>query len=307
MHPTSQRWIPACAGMTITRSNTNYRNPSGFRPTKTLMDMLKINEADTAQWLETFVKNKLKESGLNGYILGLSGGIDSSLSVAIAVKAVGQDKVMGLIMPYSQSSDKSEKDALELANFLGIKTEKVEISPMIDAYYKDIKKTDNVRAGNKMARERMSILFDKAFEKNLLVLGTSNRTEFCLGYGTWYGDMACSVNPIGMLYKTQVRALAGYYKIPESILSKKPSADLWPGQTDEEELGLEYEKVDRLLYKIIEEGVTNRNELNKAGFEDSFLNRTIELINRFYFKRHLPEIADLGLKKIPDKIILSGE
>ncbi|MCP4705092.1 MAG: NAD+ synthase [candidate division Zixibacteria bacterium] len=266
--------------------------------------MLEINKAETAQKLEDFVKTKLNISGLNGYILGLSGGIDSSLSATIAVKAVGADKVIGLIMPYSTSSDKSEKDALELAGFLGIKTEKIEISPMIDAYYNNIKNVDSVRAGNKMARERMSIIFDKAFEKNCLVLGTSNRTEICLGYGTWFGDVACSINPIGMLYKTQVRELSKYYNIPESIILKKPSADLWPGQTDEEELGLEYDKVDQLLFKIIEEKQTNRNDLNKAGFEDDFLDRTIELINRFYFKRHLPEIADLGLNPVPDKIIL---
>ncbi|RKX21018.1 MAG: NAD(+) synthetase [Candidatus Zixiibacteriota bacterium] len=268
--------------------------------------MPKINEANTAQRLETFIKNKLKESGLDGYVIGLSGGIDSSLSATIAVKAVGSKKVLGMILPYLRSSDQSEKDAFKLADFLDIKAEKVDISPMINAYYEDIEKIDNVRAGNKMARERMSILFDRAFAKNLLVLGTSNRTEICLGYGTWHGDMACSVNPIGMLYKIEVRAMAEYYGIPESIRSKKPSADLWPGQTDEGELGLEYEKVDRLLYKLIEEGVADRNELNEAGFDDNFIDKTIMLINRFYFKRHLPEIADLGLKKIPDKIILSG-
>ena len=270
-------------------------------------DMLKINEEETAQKLETFVNNKLNNSGLNGYIIGLSGGIDSSLSATIAVKALGSDKIFGLIMPYSKSSDSSEKDALLLANFLGIKTEKIEISPMIDAYYKDIKKINSIRAGNKMARERMSILFDKAYEKKLLVLGTSNRTEICLGYGTWYGDVACSVNPIGMLYKTQVRALAKYYQIPESIILKHPSADLWPGQTDEAELGLEYDKVDRLLYAIIENGITDRNALNKYRFEDDFIDRAIGLVNRFYFKRDLPEIAELGLNKIPDKIMLNGE
>jgi len=270
-------------------------------------DMLKIDEAKIAQRLETFVKERLNHSRLDGYILGLSGGIDSSLSATIAVKAIGSDKVHGIIMPYSLSSDQSENDALKLIDFLGIKFEKIEISPMIDAYYKDIKKIDAVRAGNKMARERMSILFDKAYEHNLLVLGTSNRTEICLGYGTWYGDVACSLNPIGMLYKTQVRALSKYYQIPESIITKQPSADLWPGQTDEKELGLEYDKVDRLLFSIIEEDITDRKELNKAGFDDDFIDRAIRLVNRFHFKRHMPEIADLGFKKIPDKITLNGE
>lgn len=269
--------------------------------------MLKMDKSKTAKKLEDFVKTKLNESSLNGYILGLSGGIDSSLSATIAVKAVGTDKVSGLIMPYSRSSEQSENDALELARFLGIKTTKIEITPMIDSYYENIENIDSVRAGNKMARERMSIIFDKAFEQNLLVLGTSNRTEICLGYGTWHGDTASSVNPIGMLYKTNVRKLSKYYNIPEAIILKKPSADLWPGQTDEEELGLEYNKVDSLLYMMIEENIINKNDLNKAGFEDDFIDRTIELINRFYFKRHLPEIADLGLNNIPDKIILSGE
>jgi len=191
-----------------------------------------------------------------------------------------------------------------MADYLGIKTEKVEISPMINAYFKNMTEVNKVQAGNKMARERMSILFDKAFEQKRLVLGTSNRTEICLGYGTWYGDVACSVNPLGMLYKTQVRALAKYYQLPESIISKRPSADLWPGQTDEDELGLEYEKVDRLLYSMIEDGIVKRSELNEAGFENEFIDRAIFLLNSSYFKRHLPQIADLGLKNIPDKISL---
>jgi len=264
-----------------------------------------FNESKTARQLEDFLANKLKESGLSGYIIGLSGGIDSALSAAIAAGAVGSDKINGLIMPYSSSSGQSERDALEISKFLGMRTEKIEITPMIDTYFKKIKNIDSVRAGNKMARERMSILFDKAYEQSRLVLGTSNRTEICLGYGTWFGDVACSVNPIGMLYKTQVRALARYYNLPASIISKEPTADLWPGQTDEKELGLEYDKVDRLLYMMIEQGITVKAELNKAGFEDKLINRAVSLLNKYYFKRHLPEIANLGLKPIPDKIVLT--
>ncbi len=269
------------------------------------MDLIKLDEPKTASRLENFLRAKLAHSELEGYILGISGGIDSALSASIAVKAVGPDKVFGLILPYSSSSGKSEVDARELAQKLHIKVDKISISPMIDAYYPDIKIIDPVRAGNKMARERMSILFDRAFEKRLLVLGTSNRTEICLGYGTWYGDVACSVNPIGMLYKTQVRQMAKFYDIPEAILHKIPTADLWPGQTDEHELGLEYAIVDQLLYMMIEENVTGRKELNDAGFEDAFIDRAIHLLNKFYYKRHLPEIADLGLKPIPDKITIN--
>jgi len=267
--------------------------------------MLEIDEKKTAVLLESFLRQKLQESGLKGYVLGLSGGVDSSLSASIAARAVGPDNVLGLIMPFARSAGQSEDDALKLATHLGIKTDKINITPMIEAYYGDISKIDKVRAGNKMARERMSILFDKAYEQCALVLGTSNRTEICLGYGTWYGDVACSVNPLGMLYKTQVRQMARYYNVPKSILTKTPSADLWPGQTDEDELGLEYEKVDRLFNMIIDKEITGRSELNKAGFEDVFIDRAVMLLNAFYFKRHLPEIADLGLKPIPDKIIIS--
>ncbi|SYZ73328.1 NH(3)-dependent NAD(+) synthetase [Candidatus Zixiibacteriota bacterium] len=266
---------------------------------------LSLNEVETAKRLELFLKEKLNQLGLAGYIIGLSGGIDSSLSAAVAARAVGADKVHGLLLPYRHSSEASIKDAVSLAAQFSLKTEKIDISPMIDAYYPNIEGVSPVRAGNKMARERMSILFDKAHELKSLVLGTSNRTEICLGYGTWYGDVACSVNPLGMLYKTQVRQMAGFYKIPPSIQEKPPTADLWPGQTDEDELELEYEKVDRLLYLMIDMGIRKRADLNAAGFSDKFINRAVNLLNTAYFKRHLPEIADTGLKPIPDKITIS--
>ncbi len=265
---------------------------------------LHINEIESAATLERFLSEKLKRSGLSGYIIGLSGGIDSSLSAAVAVRAVGSEKVLGLILPYSRSHQESEKDALLCAAKFQFKTEKIDITPMLEAYFGNIDNVEPVRAGNKMARERMSILFDKASLYGCLVLGTSNRTEICLGYGTWYGDVACSVNPLGMLYKSQVRQLASYYQIPESIISKPPTADLWPGQTDEGELGLEYEKVDRLLFLLIEKQIRERKALNDVGFDDRFIDRTLLLLNRSYFKRHLPEIADIGYPPIPDNITL---
>ncbi|MFH2034855.1 MAG: NAD+ synthase [Candidatus Zixiibacteriota bacterium] len=266
------------------------------------MDRLKIDPELITGILIKFLRDKLAKSHLTGYVIGLSGGIDSSLSATIAVKAVGREKVYGVLMPYATSSETSISDAGKLAEQLGIITDLIDISPMVKAFYPEPASITPVRLGNKMARERMSILFDKAFELNQLVLGTSNRTEICLGYGTWYGDVACSVNPIGMLYKTQVRQLAKYLGVPESILTKAPTADLWPGQTDETELGLDYDRADRLLYALIEEGINRRSELNSLGFDDQFIDRAVSLLNRFYFKRHLPELADLNLKPIPDKI-----
>ncbi|MCX6827064.1 MAG: NAD+ synthase [candidate division Zixibacteria bacterium] len=265
---------------------------------------MNLNEREIAQKLEAFLAGHLKKAEFEGYIVGLSGGIDSSLSATIAVKAVGKEKIYGLIMPYRHSSSNSEKDALAVAAELGIKTEKIDISPMISAYYGDIKKVNPIRLGNKMARERMSILFDKAHEHKALVLGTSNRTEICLGYGTWYGDIACSINPIGMLYKTQIRQMACYYGLPPAILAKIPTADLWPGQTDEGELGLQYSEVDQLLSIMIDKNITFRRELNDAGFDDHLIDRAVSLLNKSSFKRRLPEIADIGLHPIPNNIVI---
>jgi len=265
---------------------------------------LDIDEPRIAARLEQFLSRKLKDTGFSGYVIGLSGGIDSSLSAAVAVRAVGRDALRGFILPHSRSHKDSEKDALDLAVQLEIKTERIDISPMIDAYYGDIDSVNPLRSGNKMARERMSILFDKASQYNCLVLGTSNRTEICLGYGTWYGDVACSVDPLGMLYKTQVRQLARHYQLPDSIISKAPTADLWPGQTDEGELGLSYEEVDRLLFLLIERQIRDRLALKAAGFDDRIIDRTMSLLNKSYFKRNLPEVADIGMRPIPNNITL---
>jgi len=246
-----------------------------------------------------FINGKLLETGLNGYVIGLSGGIDSALSATLATAAVGPEKVFALLMPYKSSSESSIKDARELIDKLGIDHQLVDISPMLDAYFDKIDESNRLRAGNKMARERMSILFDYARKMGRLVLGTGNRTEICLGYTTWYGDSACSINPIGELYKTEVRQLAGILGVPAGILNKTPSADLWKGQTDEGEIGVTYEEIDRILRRVIDDGVTSMAELEKEGLNTVDISRVVSLANRNTFKRHLPDIAPLGRKEIP--------
>jgi len=252
--------------------------------------------------IKRFITGKLLESSLNGYVVGLSGGIDSSLSCTLAVQAVGPEKVLGVMMPYTTSSSHSLEDARTLAEWLKIDTRLVEIAPMIDAYYESIDQSLRLRAGNKMARERMSILFDIAHETNRLVLGTGNRTEICLGYTTLYGDAACSLNPIGELYKSEVRALARELGIPDAIITKPPSADLWAGQTDEGEIGVTYEQIDRILRKIVDEGVTSLAELEKAGINQTDASRVLSLMNRNAFKRVPPDVAPLGKPPIPKYI-----
>ena len=263
-----------------------------------------IDLNDKLEKIKHFISTRLDKSGLTGFVIGLSGGIDSALSAVLAVEAVGKDKVLGLIMPYRTSSDNSENDAMELIKKTGIEYRKVDISPMIDAYYDKIDENNRLRAGNKMARERMSILFDIAFKTGRLVLGTGNRTEICLGYTTWYGDSACSINPIGELYKTEVRQMSKALGIPDQIITKAPSADLWAGQTDELEIGVLYEQIDLILKSIVDDGIRSKSELNNLGYNENDIRQVIMLLNKNAFKRSLPEIAGLGREVIPSNITL---
>ncbi|NOY88975.1 MAG: NAD+ synthase [FCB group bacterium] len=256
--------------------------------------------------IKRFITGKMLSSGSDGYIVGLSGGIDSSLSATLAVEAVGKEKVLGVLMPYKTSSESSVTDAMDLVRKLGINHKVIDISPMIDAYFDKIDNSNRIRVGNKMARERMSILFDVAHERDRLVLGTGNRTEICLGYTTWYGDAACSINPIGELYKTEVRQLAKILGVPHSIINKTPTADLWAGQTDEGEIGVTYNLIDSLLKLIVDDKITSMAELEKEGFQTTDISRIVSLLNKNSFKRRMPEIAPLGRENVPDNIQLKA-
>ncbi|MCH9023802.1 MAG: NAD+ synthase [candidate division Zixibacteria bacterium] len=265
-----------------------------------------IIDLDTARTtIRRFIKGKLLQAGSNGYVLGLSGGVDSSLAAALAVEAVGPEKVLGVLMPYKTSSESSVTDAELLVKHLGIEHRRVDISPMVDAYFSNIDDSLKIRAGNKMARERMAILFDIAQETGRLVLGTGNRTESCLGYTTWYGDSACSINPVGELYKTEIRAMAELVGLPEQIITKIPSADLWVGQTDEGEIGLTYDTIDKILKRIVDEDFLSISSLVKEGFDSRDISRVVSLLNLNSFKRRQPDVAPLGRGLVPDYIELS--
>lgn len=264
-----------------------------------------IDLGRTVTTIKRFLTGKLLQSGLSGYVVGLSGGIDSAVSTALAVQAVGREKVLAVIMPYRTSSESSIEDARLLIDQLGIEHRLVDITPMIDAYYGEITEANQYRAGNKMARERMAILFDIALENSRLVLGTGNRTEIALGYTTWYGDSACSLNPIAELYKSEIRALARELDIPGSIITKPPTADLWENQTDEGEIGVSYEQIDRLLVRVIDEGERSMEKLLSEGFDPTDISRVVSLVNRNAFKRRLPDVAPLDRRPIPDHVHLA--
>ncbi len=244
-----------------------------------------------------FVGAEVRKVGLSRAVLGLSGGIDSAVSAAVAARALGPASVLGVIMPYSASSPESLADAREVAACLGIETLVVDISEQIDAYFRHYPDASRLRRGNKMARERMTILYDHSAARSALVVGTSNKTELLLGYGTLYGDMASALNPIGDLYKTQVWGLARHLGLPASVIDKAPTADLWTGQTDETELGFSYHDVDRLLYRMIDERCSN-DELLSNGFDEAFVERVARMVRSSQFKRRLPIIAKLSARSI---------
>lgn len=261
------------------------------------MTGLDIDCALVADILTGFVRDEITKFGFERGVLGMSGGIDSTLSAYIATRALGSDNVLGIIMPYKTSSPDSEGHAQLAADRLGIETRVIEITPQIDAYFDRFPDADRMRRANKMARERMTILYDHSQAENALVIGTSNKTEALLGYTTLWGDMASAVNPIGDLYKTQVRQLSRYLEVPEEILDKKPSADLWTGQTDEGELGFTYADVDKLLHRLVDLR-WSREELADAGFDWDFIDRVSRMIRNSQYKRRLPLIAKVSQRSI---------
>ena len=244
-----------------------------------------------------FVRDEVRKVGVERAVLGLSGGVDSAVSAAIAARALGPSNVLGVMMPYQSSSPESLADARAVAEALGIETVVVEITEQVDAYFRRFADASRLRRGNKMARERMTILYDHSAARSALVVGTSNKTELLLGYGTLYGDMASALNPIGDLYKTQVWGLARHLDLPASVIEKAPTADLWSGQTDETELGFSYHQVDRLLYRMIDERCSS-SELLELGFDAAFIDRISRMVRSSQFKRRLPIIAKLSARSI---------
>jgi len=247
--------------------------------------------------LVEFIRNEVERVGFSNVVLGLSGGIDSAVSAFLAAEALSQEHVWAILMPYKSSSPQSIADAKEVVEATGIHSTLIEITPMIDAYFKRYPDASRLRMGNKMARERMTILYDHSSLYHALVLGTSNKTELLLGYGTIFGDMASSINPIGDLYKTQIWQLAEALGVPKHIIMKKPSADLWTGQTDEDELGFTYEDVDTLLYYMVDRRYS-RQELIELGFKNTFVDRIHGMLVSSQYKRRLPVIAKVSYRTI---------
>lgn len=254
---------------------------------------LSINTGLARSILVAFIRDELGRHGFTRGVVGLSGGIDSSLACFLAAEALGPENVLALRMPYASSSPESMEHAGLVIDQLKIRSLDVPITDMVTPLFDRFPAMSKVRRGNVMARVRMAILFDQSAEFGGLVIGTGNKTEILLGYTTLYGDSACAVNPNGDLYKTQIRQLARAIGVPKVIIDKPPSADLWPGQTDEGELGTTYERVDQLLHLLIDERATPSAAI-AAGFQAAFVNETLERVRRYHFKRVMPPIAKIS-------------
>jgi NAD+ synthase len=254
---------------------------------------LALNAELAVAVLTSFIRDAVDASHTRGVVVGLSGGVDSSLAAALAARALGPERVHGFLLPYRTSNPASEADARRVAVQLGIAHRAIDISPMIDAYFALEPDGDAARRGNKMARERMTILFDQAKKLGCLVLGTSNKTEILLGYSTVFGDNASSLNPLGDLYKRQIWQLAAHLDLPRQVIDKKPSADLWEGQTDEGELGVTYDTADQVLYLLFDRGL-RPPEVVDLGYDAAAVRRIVELEQANRFKRRLMLIARLS-------------
>ncbi len=254
------------------------------------MRVIDLNEQ--VELIVKFIKSQLTSTGFSKLIVGLSGGIDSSVTATLCVKAVGMENVIGVMLPYRKSHPDSLNDAIEVANMLGIKHKLIDISPMVDSYFdKYANEADTLRKGNRMARERMCVLYDLSAKYKALVAGTGNLSELMIGYCTQYGDNACAFEPIGHLYKTEVYMMAEILGLPQSVINKKPTADLWEGQTDEDEMGITYAELDEILCQMLDMKREKTELVSK--FSKEKINKVKRMIKNSEFKRNIPPTPEM--------------
>jgi NAD+ synthase len=250
-----------------------------------------INWPNIKIQLIDFLKKEVEKSGLEKVTVGLSGGLYSAV-VAVLCKEIFGDKLNCVLMPSQFSSQSSTDDAIELCKKYNIKYEIVSIAPMVNAFI-DNMENDSLRIGNFSARMRMSVLYDISSRERSLVIGTSNKSELLLGYGTIFGDIACAINPLGEMYKSDEFEFAKVIGVTDAILNKAPSADLWDGQSDENELGYTYKQMDEVLKPMID-GNKSKDELINLGFDEKLIDMLTHRDKTNAFKGKLPTIASIN-------------
>ncbi len=254
------------------------------------MSVLDIDLATVRKKLVQFIRDQMTSAGFEHGIIGLSGGLDSTVTAYLAAEALTASNVTGLILPYRSTDHECQEHAKLVATKLGIKSQIMDITPQIEAYFAQFPQAGRLRRANKIARERMSILYDQSRSYEALVIGTGNKSERLLGYTTLWGDMACAFNPLGNLYKTQVGQLADELGVPETICTKAPSAGLWPGQTDEGELGFSYAEADQILYWLIDQQCS-AEQVAEKGFPRDLVAEIAARVKQSAFKSRMPPVA----------------
>jgi len=258
---------------------------------------LSINTSLVRNILVRFVNAEITRAGFSRAVVNLSGGLDSAVSIILAAEALGAQNVLAVRLPYTTSSPDSLEHAQMLIDQLGTPSITIPITDMVDPLIAHERVMTQIRKGNIMARARMIVAYDQSEAFKGLVVGTSNKTEILLGYTTLFGDSACAINPIGDLYKTQVQQLARALDIPAVIIEKAPTADLWPGQTDEGELGFTYEEVDKLLYLLVDQRYSSQ-ECVEAGFGEKFVRNVVARVRRNQYKRIMPPTAKISSRTV---------
>lgn len=263
------------------------------------MKDLNLDPIKAIDSLTRFIRDTVSEANYKKVVLGVSGGVDSALSAFLSARALGPKNLLLLRLPYKTSSPESLAHAQLVIDKLGCPSKTIEITEAVDAILEQHPDADPVRRGNVMARVRMINIYDQSAAFPGLVVGTGNKTECLLGYSTIHGDGAFDFNPLADLYKAQVRQLAKELSVPDVIINKAPSADLWAGQTDEDELGFTYDDMDQLFYLLVEEKLT-RDACLQKGFEEEFVNAIIQRIKRYRFKSVLPKAGSIGQTPLAD-------
>lgn len=260
--------------------------------------MIEFHQETAARTIARFIRETVGKNGFEKAVIGVSGGIDSAVVLALTVDALGCDAVHGVMLPYRTSSPASLNDARTLCQNLAVSWTEIDISPMVDGYFSQMKGViQPLSIGNFCARQRMASLYHQSEMLKALVIGTSNKSELLIGYSTLYGDSAAAMYPIGDLYKTQIFSLAEILPIPSAIIKKAPSADLWQNQTDESEIGMTYARLDELLYGIIDCRMTDA-DMKSRGFDKKELDLVRAKIRNSQFKRTMPSVCKLSNRTV---------
>lgn len=266
--------------------------------TNDILARMSIHTDLARKLLTGFIRDEVAKSGMKRCVMGLSGGIDSALSAYLSAEALGPENVLVVRMPYKTSSEASLTDAELVIEDLGLPSLTIPITDMADALISHFPDMNNLRKGNIMARSRMITLYDQSAAWGGLVMGTSNKTEFLLGYSTIYGDSGVALHPIADLYKCQIRQLSRALGVPQPIIDKAPSADLWEGQTDESELGFTYNEADAILYLLVDERYSVAEAAEEGGYDPAFVSKIWERVKANHFKRTMPNIAKVSRRTI---------